>query len=137
MPTRFDSGAGRIAWSFVVLAVLVVLPGCGPPQVATANRRIVLALATATSARNHEWLDACARQIDERAAAGALQDAEREAFRAILDDARSGRWEEAREASYALRDAQKPTAEAIEAVRLRTLPEPVVLDPRPRRAASR
>lgn len=134
MPTRSEI-QHAVVWSFVFVAL--VLPGCGPPQVGTANRRIVLALATATSARDAGWLESCAAQIDERRAAGALQEAEGEAFDAILADARSGRWEEAREASYALRDAQKPTAEALEAVRLRTLPEPVVLEPRHRRAASR
>lgn len=134
MPTHSDP-VSRTRWRWVLL--VLVLPGCGPPQVAPANRRIVLALATATSSRNLEWLEACAVQIEERRAAGALPDAERKVFEAILADARGGRWEAARAASYALRDAQKPTAEAVEAVRLRTLPEPVVLEPVSRRGRAR
>lgn len=123
-------------WSAVMaLLLLLLVPGCGPPQVAPANRRIVLALATATSARNSEWLEACADQIAASQAAGTLHDAEREAFAAILDDARAGRWDTARDAAYALRDAQEPTPETVEAVRQRTLPEPVRLEPRPRRVS--
>jgi hypothetical protein len=135
--THSDPGRARSrrGAAGLALALLLALPACGPPQVAPMNRRIVLALATATSARSPEWLEACAGQVAERRAAGALADAEHDAFAAILADARAGRWDRARDAAYALRDAQEPTPETVQAVKDRTLPEPVKLEPRPRRAS--
>jgi hypothetical protein len=134
MGMRFEGRNAARRCAALALLILLV-PACGPPQVSPANRRIVLALATATSARNAEWLEACAGQIEASRAAGTLGAAESEAFAAILDDARHGRWDAARDAAYALRDAQTPTAEAVEAVRRRTLPEPVRLEPPPRGAS--
>lgn len=114
-----NSGVGWVAGTLIVLA------GCGrPPQIAEANRSIVLALATATSAENPEWLERCAAEVAEAHARGTLTAAEDRAFNAILDHARSGRWEPARRAAYGLRDAQRPTAAMVEAVSKRTLPEP-------------
>lgn len=107
-----------------------LLAGCGPPQIGLANREIVLALATATSAENTEWLDLCVRDIEAAREGGMLPEVEDDAFSAIIELARAGRWEKARDKAYALRDAQEPTPESIEAVRKRTLPAPRQPGPR-------
>lgn len=121
----------RLGIPAVLGTALALAGGCGrPPQIQEPHRELVLALATATSAQNVEWLEGCARDIEAARSAGTLTEPEDRAFTAILDQARAGRWETARDRAYALRDAQRPTRERIEAVRQRTLPEPRMPSPR-------
>jgi hypothetical protein len=120
---------GETGRAAAVAVVGWLVSGCGPPQIGVENREIVLALATATSAENPGWLEQCAGEIESSRTSGTLTEAEDRAFSAILDLARAGRWAEARDDAYALRDAQEPTAETIEAVKNRTLPEPKIPPP--------
>lgn len=95
-----------------VLPLLIVMAGCGrQPQVAPAHRELVVSLATAVSAREPDWLSRNERQIDEQHNAGTMTDDEYRTFRSIVDQAKSGDWDSAEAAVYALRDAQEPTAE--------------------------
>ncbi len=103
-------------------ALLATAAGCGrPPQVAGANRALVVSLATAVSARNNSWLDENAKLLEQRRAAGQCTDAEYKAFKAIIDQALAGDWKPAEDAIYALRDAQEPTAGDLENLSRRKL----------------
>lgn len=96
--------------------------GCGhEPQVSDANREIVVSLATAVSTRNPDWIDSNARLIEKQRTDGQCSDAEYEAFQNIIAQTRAGDWEAAEAAAYALRDAQKPTAEDLENLSQRKL----------------
>jgi hypothetical protein len=104
------------------LVLLSVETGCGrPPQVTSHNREIIVALATAVSTRNREWLEANARMIEQRRADGQLSAAEYGSLSAILAKARGGDWKAAEADVYALRDAQEPTAEDFQNVAARKL----------------
>lgn len=117
------------ALSLVVAAIAI--PGCGEPQVDSTNRELVLRLATATSARDQERLEAAAAEIDRRRIEGTIDDAVLQAFEAIIEAARSGDWEYARRRSYALRDGQRPSNEDLDRVRRRTMPTPKTRFPPP------
>lgn len=113
----------RSRWTSALFLVLVAtLAGCGrAPQLSEANREIVVSLATAVSARNPEWIDSNAELIEQHRADGECSDAEYEAFQNIIAKARAGDWEAAETAAYALRDAQKPTAEDLKRLSERKL----------------
>lgn len=94
------------------LSLAVLVSGCGrQPQVASANRELLVSLATAVSAREPDWLERNARQIEAQRSAGAMTEAEYQTFQSIINQARSGDWPGAETAAYALRDGQEPTAE--------------------------
>ncbi len=108
----------------ILLVILTIPIGCGEVQVARVNRELMLRLATATSSRNQENLERIAKEVDEGLRDGRISEAEADTFSAIIDLARDGRWDEARDRAYALRDAQQPTEEDKQRVRDRVLPEP-------------
>jgi hypothetical protein len=88
--------------------------GCNrPPQVTGENRRIIVSLVTAVSARNSDWLKKNAELIEKERAAGKLSDAEYHSFSAIVSQAQAGDWKSAETAAYALREAQEPSAEDL------------------------
>lgn len=97
------------------LLVLFVLSlawtGCGPPQVAHDERRLVESLLSAVSTRNPAWLDENVAAIEQRRGAGTLSEAASRAFGEIIDLARAGQWDKAESRAFDLRDAQRPTAE--------------------------
>ena len=104
---------------FAALLIASAFAGCGgEPQVAKQNQKLISALRTAASARQTQWLDECAKQVDEGKAAGTMSAAEAAAFTEIIALARSGEWKQAEEKAAALGAAQQPTAEDIE--RLKT-----------------
>jgi hypothetical protein len=89
--------------------LLLLVAGCGgQPQVGPENYRLVESLRTAVSARRTDWLDENARLVEERRAAGKLNDAQHGAFAAIIAKARAGQWEEAETDVVALAKAQQP-----------------------------
>jgi hypothetical protein len=94
-------------------AVLLLI-GCGPPQVAPQNLRLTASLRTALSARNAEWLEQNVRAIEERRSAGAMGDDEYAAFQSIVSQAKAGQWQEAERATVRLQQAQRPTQEQID-----------------------
>ena len=96
------------------LSAFLMLAGCGYPQAAPTNLRMISALRTALSARNPEWLEQNVEAIEARRAAGEMGDEEYEAFQAIVAKAKAGDWESAERESVAFQKAQRPTAEQIE-----------------------
>jgi len=98
------------------VALLLLVVGCGPPRAAPQNQRLIASLRTAISARSSEWLEKNAAVLEERRAAGTMSDEECEAFQAIIDKAKAGKWEDAEEEVIALQKAQRPTREQIERV---------------------
>ncbi len=97
----------------ILTATMII--GCGRgPQVSSANREIVVSLATAVSTRQTKWLDSNAELIEKQRAEGKCSDAEYEAFQDIIAKARAGDWDAAQTAAYDLRDAQEPTAEDVQ-----------------------
>jgi hypothetical protein len=106
------------------VAALVISFGAGcnrPPQVTGENRRIIVSLVTAVSARNSDWLKTNAELIEKERAAGKLSDAEYQSFSAIVSQAQAGDWKSAETAAYALREAQEPTAEDLRNLEARKL----------------
>ncbi|MGD0040225.1 MAG: hypothetical protein ABSE84_07415 [Isosphaeraceae bacterium] len=106
------------------VATLAISFGAGcnrPPQVTGENRRIIVSLVTAVSARNSDWLKKNAELIEKERAAGKLSDAEYQSFSAIVSQAQAGDWKSAETAAYALREAQEPTAEDLRNLEARKL----------------
>src|SRR5690606_30979089 len=102
----------RFSVAALLLATLCIT-GCGYPQAAPNNLRLITTLRTALSARNPEWLQMNIDAIEERRAAGEMSDEEYEAFQEIIEQAKAGEWEEAERASVRFQKAQRPTAEQI------------------------
>jgi hypothetical protein len=110
----------RSARWFVILFLLVSLvAGCGQPQVAPGNRRLVESLRTAISSKRTDWLDANAQLIEERHADGELSDDEYQTFSAIVELARGGDWAAAEKNVIALVKGQKPMPEDLERLKAR------------------
>jgi hypothetical protein len=84
-----------------------LLAGCGQPQVASGNRRLIESLRTAISAKKTDWLEDNARLIDERHAGGTLSDEEFAVFSAIISESRAGEWQAAEQHVIALGKGQK------------------------------
>ena len=106
------------------VAALAISFGAGcnrPPQVTGENRRIIVSLVTAVSARNSDWLKTNAELIEKERAAGKLSDAEYQSFSAIVSQAQAGDWKSAETVAYALREAQEPTAEDLRNLEARKL----------------
>ena len=105
-----------LTW-FATVAVLLLVVGCGPPQVAPQNQRLIASLRTAISARNSQWIEKNAELLEERRAAGTVSDEEYETFQAIIDKAKAGKWEDAEQEVLAFQKAQEPTREQIDRVK--------------------
>jgi hypothetical protein len=135
--SRRRSGLKLVALAFSAACVALTLEGCGgPPQVTGHNREIIVSLASAISAKNADWLEKNAKTIERHKAEGTLSEGEHAALSAIVLKAREGKWDDAEEAVYALRDAQEPSAEDLKNLQERRLaPEHAVpknLNPRQR-----
>ena len=110
------------SWRLIAALLLSGAAGCSrPPQVASANRELIVSLATAVSARNSSWLDENARLLEQRRSAGRCIDSEYATFKAIIDEARAGDWKSAEDAVYAVRDDQEPTSQDLDNLGKRTL----------------
>lgn len=114
------------------LLVLLGLIGCGEVQLSAEHRELILRLATATSNRDSGQLEAAALASESAFASGRMNESEWKALASIVEAARAGRWEEARQRAYALRDGQVPSKEDLERVEKRVLPEMRTLSPRER-----
>lgn len=86
---------------------LVLVVGCGPPQVGQGNYRLVESLRTAISARRVDWLEETAKMAERRHEAGQLGDKPYTAFEAIIEQARAGDWEDAESEVVKLAKAQR------------------------------
>lgn len=126
MRTAFDMiRKSPIGFGFRLFLVvcLTTFAGCGETQVEPEHRDLVLRLATATSTQDPANLKIVEEEVSRMTASAAMSQAQSQAFMAIVEMAKSGDWESARDRAYALRDGQKPTAEDLEAVANRRLPE--------------
>ncbi len=101
----------------VFLGGLLSTTGCSPPQVEPENLHLIASLRTAISAKNTDWLEKNADMIQERRSSGKMGKEEYEAFRAILEKARSGDWSAAEKQALAFQKAQRPTEHQKERVR--------------------
>lgn len=110
----------------VVIATTVA--GCGPPQVATEHRELVLRLATATSTEDLGILNRAAAEVEQLEISGGLRGREAQAFHAIISKARNGDWEASKQLAYKLRDVQRPTKVDQARVAKRTLRAPKTLN---------
>lgn len=91
-----------------LLLGIVLIAGCGPPQVEPANYRLIESLRTALSARNPNWLEDNAKTITKKHADGTMSEGEFTAFEAIIAQARGGDWTGAEEEVMRLAKAQRP-----------------------------
>jgi hypothetical protein len=104
------------AWRSVVLPMalsLLSLAGCGTTQLSPPGRRLLEALQTAVSARNSQWLEAGATQVEAQHAKGELPDVDFRALQAIIAPAQKADWETAQSRALALSEAQRPSAEDL------------------------
>jgi hypothetical protein len=90
-----------------IAIVLLLLSGCGQPQVGADNARLVESLRTAISTRRTDWLDDTAKTVATRHDSGQLADKPYQALQAIIDQARAGQWEDAETAVLKLAKAQR------------------------------
>ena len=97
-----------------VLGAALLVAGCGPPQVAPANRRLIDGLRTATSSEQMQWVDQCAEQLEEGKTKGTVTDEEYQEFQAIIRLAKKGNWKEANAQAVRFAKAQQPTTEEVE-----------------------
>ncbi|MGD9722381.1 MAG: hypothetical protein AB7O59_12830 [Pirellulales bacterium] len=111
----------RLLRAACLLGGLLVLgiAGCRYPEAQPINMELITTLRTALSARNTDWLQANADIVEKRRTEGQMNDAEYDAFRQIIEQARGGDWDAAERASLEFQRAQRPTPEQIEAVRQR------------------
>ncbi len=111
--------------SALIFAVLGMFSGCGETQIPPEHRELVLRLATATSSENSANLKIVEDEVSRLSAASEMTPEQTDSFMAIISLAKQGEWETARDQAYALRDGQKPTAQDLEAVAARKLPDMV------------
>ena len=90
-----------------LLLGIVLVTGCGPPQLEPANYRLIESLRTALSARNGNWLEDNAKSITKKHADGQMSDGEFAAFEAIIGQARGEDWTGAEEEVVRLAKAQR------------------------------
>jgi hypothetical protein len=107
------AAARRFYW----LPLAAALVGCGYPAVEPVNLEIITSLRTACSARNDAWLAANEQKIENRRAAGRMNDAEYEAFTSIIRQAREGDWSAAERACLKFQKAQRASDEQIAKIR--------------------
>ena len=100
----------RLPLMFLLALSLLSAAGCGQPRVAPHNLELTVKLRTAVSAQNEEWLALNSALVDERQAAGEMDQDEYDAFRKIIALAEAGHWEEAEIACVQLQKAQRPEA---------------------------
>jgi hypothetical protein len=77
-----------------------------PPAVEFDNLKYIQLLSTAVSARNAEWLAKVEEAIEQRYASGEMSGAERQALQMVIQEARSGDWQQADRDCYRLAEAQ-------------------------------
>jgi len=102
VPTPSDRRPPRLAP--VLLALALIGCGCGgPSDREVGNARAFEALLTAVSLQNAKELEADARRIDERHAAGEISAASYGELREVVARARAGDWGGAERRAYEFR----------------------------------
>src|SRR6266404_7477166 len=88
----------------VLLGSALLASGCrGPTEVERDNRRVLDAILTAITIKNHRLLEDDARRARARFDAGQLSADDYQAMEAIITKARAGKWSDAETAGYAFR----------------------------------
>lgn len=101
----------KVRFSSVILLLVVSLcSGCGQPKITPSNLRLTMALRTAVSAQNKDWLARCREQVEERKTAGTLSAEEYDRFQEIITQADDGAWQAAEREIVRWQKAQRPTA---------------------------
>jgi hypothetical protein len=108
---------GRAHPTVVLVALFVV--GCGTTQLSSNNRHLLEAIQTAVSAKNDQWLEAAAKQVEEQRSKGQMSESEHKALASIIDLAKAGKWDAAQSHVFALSEGQRPTAEDVARVQKR------------------
>jgi len=120
-PTKLVAAVGR--WTLRVLVLpyifLFMFAGCGATQFSPANRHLLEALQTAVSAKNDQWLEAAAKQVEEQRSKRQMSESEHKALASIIDLAKSGKWDAAQSHIFTLSEGQRPTAEDVARVQKR------------------
>ncbi len=96
------------------LAGVLFFAGCGQAKVQPDNLELTVTLRTALSTQNNEWLALNIAAIEERRAAGQMNDEEYAAFQSIIATAKAGDWQSAEKAAVKLQKAQRPTPEQVD-----------------------
>jgi hypothetical protein len=102
-----------------LLAAVLCLVGCGATQLSSTNRHLLEALQTAVSAKNEQWLDGVAKQVEDQRGKGQLSGSEHKVLASVIDLAKAGKWDAAQSRVFALSEAQRPTAEDLARVQKR------------------
>lgn len=93
--------AGRIVISsrvvLVIVALLVVVPGCRPAQIGPSDEVLgaVDALYTAIASRRVELLDKSAARLEELRTSGELPEAAHRQLKSYIEKSRAGKWDAA------------------------------------------
>jgi hypothetical protein len=111
MPAQRDTARRYmriLRWNMWLFLTVPILVGCSgsQPAIAKANVKLVEKLRAAVSAKNTDWLESTAKQIETARRQGKLSDEENAALEPIVADARGGQWEEANSRLKALINAQ-------------------------------
>ena len=89
-----------------VCIALVVVPGCGYPEVSPTTYEYAKALVSITNRRASEKLEPTRAQIADSLAKGDVTDQEAKWLKAIIDDASAGNWTGASQASRRIMEDQ-------------------------------
>ncbi len=126
MRTVTETSWRRFPVRLVYLSTLLAMcSGCGETQMAPEHRELILRLSTATSTEDPANLKVVEDEVNRLSTASEMTPEQARSFMAIVSLAKEGDWESARDRAYALRDGQKPTAQDLEAVAARKLPDVV------------
>ena len=103
MEATSEVGRARLLGAIVLAALLA---GCRgePSALELKNRQVFEALLTAVALKDAGELEADAKRIEARHAAGQLSDAAHDTLTAIVAEARAGRWGEAEAHAYQFRE---------------------------------
>jgi len=102
-----------------VLLAALFMAGYSATQFSPANRHLLEALQTAVTAKNDQWLEAAAKQVEQQYSNGKMSVSEHQAFASIIDLAKAGKWDAAQSRVFALSEGQRPTAEDLARVQKR------------------
>jgi len=105
-----------------VMAIIAQV-GCGYTQITPANREMITELATAISVKDLRLVLEFEKRLNDGINLGTVAFEEAKAFRSIIELAKKTEWEEARKQVYGLREGQNPTADDLQKVMNRQMPE--------------
>jgi Sec-independent protein translocase protein TatA len=108
---KASGGSWNCQWAqwLCVAAALFVIIGCSSePVIAKGNVKLIGKLKTAIGAKQTDWLEATAKQIDDAHQQGKVSDGEYAALEPIVADGRQKHWDDANSGLDRLIKAQSP-----------------------------